>query len=188
MRPAALAAAAFLTLATAASAGDLTVGTGVTVDLGGAFLDTGEGDIHVEGTLSAGTEGFDARHVSIETGGVLNGDTALIQVCGDWSNAGTFNPGVGGVSFVDGCGLTSAVITGDTTFNSFELLTTTGKLYLFEAGSTQTVTTNLFLGGDSGNLLTLRSTLDGSAAFLDNQAVAPNMPGFAEVKNGQRRD
>ena len=70
---------------------------------------------------------------------------------------------------MDGCGLASAVIAGDTTFANLDLTTTSGKLYSFTSGSTQTVTTSLTLLGATGNLLTIRSTLGGVAAFLDLQ-------------------
>ena len=100
---------------------------------------------------------------------MLNGDSGTLEVTGDWDNSGTFNAGTSTVQMVDGCGLSSAVIAGDTTFASLDMTTTTGKLYSFTAGSTQTVTSALTLLGASGNLLTIRSTLGGSAALLDVQ-------------------
>ncbi len=82
---------------------------------------------------------------------------------------GTFNAGTSTVALVDGCGLASAVVAGDTTFANLEMTTTSGFLYSFTSGSTQTVNTSLTLLGAAGNLLTLRSTVDGSEAFLDLQ-------------------
>jgi hypothetical protein len=182
MRPAALAAAAFLALATPASAANLTVGTGVTVDLGTSFLDTGEGDLDVAGTLSAGTAGFDARHVSIQPGGVLNGGSALMQVCGDWSNSGAFNAGTSTVAFVDGCGVTSSTLTGGNTFHDLSLITATGKQVNFPTGAMfQTVEGTLTLGGAPGNLLKLRSTVEGSLALLDLEAPASG--NYVDVKD-----
>ncbi len=70
---------------------------------------------------------------------------------------------------MDGCGLASAVIAGDTTFANLEMTTTSGKLYRFTAGSTQAVTDSLTLLGAAGNLLTIRSTVNGSEAFLNVQ-------------------
>ncbi len=70
---------------------------------------------------------------------------------------------------MDGCGLTSAVIAGDTTFANLEMTTASGFLYSFTSGSTQTVTGSLSLEGAAANLLTIRSTLNGSAAFLNVQ-------------------
>jgi hypothetical protein len=168
---AALGAALLLLAAFSAGAGKLTVGTGAGVDLSTGVLDTGEGNLDVAGTFSAGTEGFDTRDVIIQPGGVLNGNTALLQVCGDWSNSGTFNPGTSTVAFVDGC-QSSAVISGDSTFWDLDLTTTSGKQFDFTAGSTQTVTGTLSLLGAAENLLALRSTVDGSEAFLDLDQAA----------------
>jgi hypothetical protein len=170
MRRATLAAAALLVAATGASAAQLTVGSGASIDLGTGSLDLGCADLTVGGTLSAGTAGFaQARDVTIDPSGLVNGNSATLEVAGDWDNAGTFNAGTSTVQLVDGCGLASAVIAGDTTFANLEMTTASGFLYSFVSGSTQTVTSSLTLLGDTGNLLTIRSTLAGSEAFLNVQ-------------------
>ncbi len=165
-----------LALAAPAAGGALTVGSGANVDLGTARLDLGCNDLTVGGTLAAGSDEIaQARDVTIDPGGTLSGESAAIEVAGDWDNAGTFNGGSSAVSFVDGCGLASSVIAGNTSFSDFSMITTTGKLYSFTAGSTQTVTGLLELMGAAGNLLTIRSTLGGVAGFLErlgSQAVA----------------
>jgi len=167
-------AAALLTLTTGASASQLTVGSGATLDLGTGNLDLGCADLTIAGTLSAGTAGFaQARDVTIDPTGLVNGDSAMLQVAGDWDNSGAFNAGTSTVQLVDGCGLTSAVIAGDTTFANLDMTTSSGKLYSFTSGSTQTVTTSLTLmGEDSGDQLKIRSTLAGSEAFLDLQGAS----------------
>ena len=173
MRRAALATvvAAVLVFATGASAAQLTVGSGASVDLGTGSLDLGCADLTVGGTLSAGTVGFDqARDVTIDPSGLVNGNSATLEVAGDWDNAGSFNAGTSTVQMVDGCGLLSAVITGDTTFANLDMTTTMGKEYQFTAGSTQTVTQFISLVGTAGNLLRLRSTTDCVKAFIDNQS------------------
>ena len=172
MRRAALGAAVatLLALAGGASAAQLSVGSGASVDLGTGSLDLGCADLTVGGTLSAGTSGFtQARDVTIDPSGLVNGNSATLEVAGDWDNAGSFNAGTSTVSFVDGCGLSGAVITGDTTFANLDMTTATGKLYSFTAGSTQTVTQFINLVGAAGNLLRLRSTIDCVKAFIDNQ-------------------
>ncbi len=167
---AALAAAAVLSLAAAASAGVVSVGSGAALDLGTGSLDLGCADLTVGGTLSAGTAGFaQARDVTIDPTGLVNGDSATLQVAGDWDNAGTFNAGTSTVQMVDGCGLLSAVVAGDTTFANLDMTTTSGFLYSFASGSTQTVTGALALQGAAANRLTIRSTLGGSEAFLNVQ-------------------
>ena len=101
----------------------------------------------------------------------MNGNSATLAVAGDWDNAGSFNAGTSTVQMVDGCTLTSAVISGDTTFANLDMTTTSGFLYTFTVGSTQTVTSSLALSGDTGNLLTIRSTVGGSEAFLNVQGT-----------------
>jgi hypothetical protein len=124
----------------------------------------------VGGTLSAGRVGLaQARDVSIDPSGLVNGNSATLEVAGDWDNAGTFNAGTSTVQMVDGCGLLSAVVAGDTTFAHLEMTTTSGFLYSFVFGSTQTVTGSLTLLGAAANLLAIRSTLNGSEAFLNVQ-------------------
>ena len=172
MSRAALAAAAALALVSAApnsaAAAELTVGSGSTWDLGTGQLDLGCTDLRVGGTFSAGTVGFlQGRDVAIDPGGVVNGNSATLALAGDWDNAGTFNAGTSTVQMVDGCSLLSAVIAGNTTFANLQMTTASGFQRSFTAGSTQTVTSSLQLVGVSGNLLKVRSTLGGSAAFLN---------------------
>ena len=167
---AALGAAGLLLASSGAEAEGLTIGVGGSVDLGTGILDIGQGDLEVAGTFSAGTEGFDVRHVDIQSGGVLNGDSALLQVCGDWSNSGTFNPGTGTVALVDGC-LATAIVSGNTTFGNLDISTTSGRQINFAAFSTQTVTGTLSLLGTVGNLLVLRGSGGGTEPFIDVQGT-----------------
>ncbi len=129
MRRAALGAAVAILLALAggASAAQLTVGSGASLDLGTGSLDLGCADLTVGGTLSAGTAGFaQARDVTIDPAGLVNGNSATLEVAGDWDNAGTFNAGTSTVQMVDGCGLTSSVVAGDTTFANLDMTTSSG--------------------------------------------------------------
>ncbi len=182
MRSAALAVAALLALATGAGGAELSVGSGAVFNLGTGSLDLGCADLTVAGTLVAGTVGFDqARDVTIDATGVIMGDSATLEVAGNWANAGTFDAGASTLQLVDGCGLTSAVISGDTSFANLAMTTTTGKLYRFTAGSTQAVTSSLALLGAAGNLLTIRSTVDGSEAFLNLQGTGSG--NFVDVQD-----
>jgi hypothetical protein len=160
---------------TPAAGAQLTVGAGASLDLGTGSLDLGCADLSVAGTVSAGTVGFSQAR-----------DVATLEVAGDWDNAGSFNGGTSTVGFVDGCSLLSAVVAGNTTFADLEMTTTSGFLYSFEAGSTQTVTGSLALAGASDNLLTIRSTLDGSEAFLDLDQAATGS--FVDVKDNHTTD
>ena len=84
-----------------------------------------------------------------------------------------------------GCGLLSAVVAGNTTFANLELTTSSGFLYQFESGSTQTVTGSLGLLGVLGSLLTIRSTIDGSEAFFDVQGTST--ADFVDVQDNDAR-
>ena len=162
------ASASVLGLAFPASAGNLTVGAGSTLDLGTGSLALGCADLDVAGTLTAGSVGFDAaRDVAIAPGGTVNGNSATLSLSGDWDNAGTFNAGTSTVQMVDGCAVLSGVVVGNSSFANFAISTTSARLVSFTAGSTQTVTGLLSLQGSAGNLLQIRSTLGGSAAFLN---------------------
>jgi hypothetical protein len=171
MQRTALAAAACvlaLGLAAPASAGKLTVGAGATFDLGTGSLALGCADLEVTGTLSAGTLGISqARDVTIQPGGVLNGDSATLALAGDWDNAGTFDAGTSSVEMTDGCALFSGVVSGGTSFHHLSISSIAGKQVDFAAGATQSVSGLLSLSGVSGNRLKLRSTTGGSSAFLN---------------------
>lgn len=62
----------------------------------------------------------------------------------------------------------------------------TGKQIDLEHGVTQTVAGAFSLGGAAGNLLVLRSTLDGSEAFLDLDNAASG--DFVDVKDVHATD
>jgi hypothetical protein len=168
---AAFAAAALgLGLDGASPAAEVSVGSGASLDLGTGSLDLGCANLTVAGTLSGGTVGFDgARNVTIDPTGIVNGGSATLEVAGNWDNSGTFTRGTSSVNFVDGCSLSSATIWGDTTFYTLDMTTSSGKLYNFEDGTTQTIEQSLALAGAAGNLLTIRSTVGGSEAYLDLQ-------------------
>ncbi len=102
------------------------------------------------------------RDVTIDPSGVLNGNSATLELAGDWDNAGTST-----VQMVDGCSLLSSVIAGNATFANLQMTTASGFQRSFTAGSTQSITTSLQLLGVSGNRLRIRSTLGGSAALFN---------------------
>ena len=168
MRRALIAVVCAALLAGPSSAAKLSIGAGSSLDLGSGSLHLGCADLIVAGTLGAGTAGFaGARDVTIDPSGVMNGNSATLELTGDWDNSGSFSAGASTVRLVDGCGLFSAVVAGSTSFASLEITTASAKQVSFETGATQTVTGSLTLAGIIGALLKLRSTLSGSAGFLD---------------------
>jgi hypothetical protein len=156
-----------------ALAGNLTVGSGSSLDLGTGSLALGCADLDVLGTLTAGSVGFtQGRDVTITPSGVMNGNSATLQLSGDWDNTGSFVPGTSSVRITDGCGLLSGVVNGNSSFHNLELSSTSGKQVTFTAGTTQTVGAAFTVSGATGNLLKIRSTIGGSKAFLDVQGSA----------------
>ena len=138
------------------------------VDLGSGSLSTGPDELTISGQLDAGSNRLDSGDFLIEPTGVVNGGSARVQVCGHWTNEGTFNADTGTVSFVDGCRDTIE-LSGSTTFHNLEMSSLAGTTYRFEAGETQTVSGSLQLMGVAGDRLVLRSTADGSTAYLTAQ-------------------
>jgi len=165
--------AAIVVWAAPALAGNLTVGSGASLDLSTASLSLGCADLDVLGTMSAGTVGFtQGRDVTITPSGVMNGNSATLQLSGDWDNTGSFVPGTSSVRITDGCGLLSGVVNGNTSFHDLELSSTSGRQVSFTAGSTQTVAAAFTVSGATGNLIKIRSTVGGTKAFLDVQGTA----------------
>lgn len=197
-RLAASVASVALALSAPAWAGTVTVGANSSVDLGTGSLALGCADLDVQGTLSGGTIGFtQGRDVTITPSGVMNGNSATLELSGDWDNTGSFVAGTSTVRIVDGCGLLSGVVNGNSSFNNLQLTTSTGKQVSFTAGSTQTVTGGLTVTGAASNLLKIRSTVDGSQAFMnllgtsstsftfvrDNNAISNTIPlGSSSIK------
>lgn len=123
--------------------GTVTVPPAGTVDLACTALD-------VQGSLSYSSGQINlANNVTI--GGTVNAGTGHLTVGGNWVNNGTFTAGTGTVSFVDGCNLTPAQISGTTVFNNLTLASTTGRSFIFPAGSSITVNGTLTLQGSPGN-------------------------------------
>jgi hypothetical protein len=112
------------------------------------------------------------RYYAPTPSGALEGGSGSLELAGDWTLTGTFNPGTGQTRFVDGCEIGSSTISGSNTFNDLSLTTTTGKQVFFGQEQTTTVNGALALAGASRNLLQIRSTVDGSEAFLNVQGSA----------------
>jgi hypothetical protein len=162
-----------LGFAGAALAGTLTVGSNASIDLGTGSLALGCADVDVTGTFSAGTVGFtQGRDVSIAPSGILNGNSATLQLSGDWDNSGSFNAGTSSVQVVDGCSLLSGVVAGNSTFNNFSITSALARLATFTAGTTQQVNGAFTVAGASGSLLQIRSSVGGTKAFINVQGTS----------------
>lgn len=138
----------------------LSVGSGA-LDAGGADLIAG-GQVWVQSGNLIGL-----RHVEIEANGSLDNGSGQITLAGDWNNAGSFAAGSGRVSFVDGLGLVSAAIIGNSAFANLAFSSVSGKNFSFMAGSVQTIAGALEILGVSGSPLQFRSTIPGQVASIN---------------------
>ncbi len=95
--------------------------------------------------------------VTLSAGAVLDAGSGSITLSGDWSNQGTFIAGSSRVNFVDGARAQSNV-TGNTTFSSLSFISSIGKGYALQSGSTQTVESLLQILGTAAAGIQIQST------------------------------
>ena len=147
---------------------DLIVPPGGQYATGGGQTDLGCTDVIVGGTLLVAGGGLvNVRHLTIQPGGAVYGGSGVIQLGGNWSNGGTFAAGTSTVHFADGCGLTTGAASGSTTFFNARLLSTTGKNYVFQVGTTQTITGLLEIVGTAAAPIQFRSSAPGQVANIN---------------------
>lgn len=148
---------------------DISVPAGGNIALGGGSTDLGCSDITVAGTLLLQNGSLNnVRSFTIAAGGSVVAGSGVITLSGNWNNAGSFNAGTGTVNFVDApnCS-TGSTISGSTTFATFGLVSTSGKLYRFAPGSTQSILTLLTASGTAALPLRLESAGDLQTAFIN---------------------
>lgn len=158
-----------ISLATAAG---MTVGAGGSICLGSGVWNLGCKDLLIQdgGALAVDRGRLVQRHMENQAAGTLDGGSGSIEVFGDWKNQGNFFAGTGTVSLIDGCGLGTTNIRGESAFCNLVIASSAGKTVYFEAGMTQGVTCAMDFSGESGNLLVIRSSVPGNQAFI---ALAP---------------
>lgn len=148
------------------AANNVTVSSG-TLDIStNANTLTTNGTLTVSGgTLTATSGNIDANsHVVISSGTLTApGSGKSFTVAGNWTHSGgTFTHSSGTVTF-DPAAATTITISGTNTFYNLTS-TAAGATIQFEAGSTQNIDTagTLTLTGQLGNLLTVKSTVNGT--------------------------
>ncbi len=150
---------------------DLIVPANSVVNLGSGTVDLACTDVVVAGTLElASGSVVNVRHVTIQAGGAIDGGSGLITLGGNWTNAGQFIPGTSAVRVRDLCALTSATITGNTTFSTASFVTAIGKNYVFAVGSTQIINDLLEIAGTTALPIQFRSSVAGQVAFINLMA------------------
>jgi len=146
---------------------DLIVPAGAQYVLSSGLTDLACTDVVVAGALQVQSGSLvNVRHLTILSGGSVDGGSGSIELGDNWSNAGSFAGGTGTVRFSDLCGLSSASIAGSTAFANARFVTSTGKTYVFAVGSTQTITGVLEIAGTSGLPVQFRSASPGLTGFV----------------------
>jgi hypothetical protein len=147
---------------------DLIVPAGAQYALSSGLTDLACTDVVVAGTLQVQSGSLvNVRHLTILSGGSVDGGSGSIELGGNWSNAGSFAGGTGTVRFSDLCGLSSASIAGSSVYANAGFVTSTGKSYVFAVGSTQTITGVLEIAGTAGLPIQFRSGAPGLTGFVN---------------------
>jgi IPTL-CTERM motif len=147
---------------------DLVVPANSVVNLASGAIDLACTDVVVAGTLQVASGSIvNARHVTIQAGGTIDGGSGTIALGGNWANAGQFVAGTSAVRFRDLCSLTAATISGSTTFSTASFVTATGRDFVFEVGATQTVNTLLEIAGTAALPVQFRSSVPGQVAYVN---------------------
>ena len=136
--------------------------------LNGGTLDLACTDLIVAGTLQLGSgHVLNARNIIIQPGGVLDAESGTIELGGNWSNNGGFLAGTSTVRFRDLCGLASATISDNSSFANARFVTSSGKNYVFAAGSVQRITHLLDITGTTQQPIQFRSSAPGQVASIN---------------------
>jgi len=136
--------------------------------LNGGTLDLACTDLIVAGTLQLGSgHVLNARNIIIQPGGVLDAESGTIELGGNWSNSGGFLAGTSTVRFRDLCGLASATISDNSSFANARFVTSSGKNYVFAAGSVQRITHLLEITGTTQQPIQFRSSAPGQVASIN---------------------
>jgi len=163
------AVAVALGLLAGAAQAQTTIPAGASQSLAGGTWDLACTDLTLGGSLDLGGGHLTARSITVQGTGTLTlGTGGAVTLAGDWANSGTVTAAGGTVSFVDdvGCATPPAqsAVSGNTTFDGLSIVSSTGKLIQFTAGSTQTVTGALTLQGQPGTPLRIESTTPGTVS------------------------
>ena len=163
----------------------ISVGDGASFHVGDATIDVNCLDLETAGQFVLGGGLVNAVNLlSIESSGVLSGETGSLRFAGDWWNAGTFNAAQSSVSMQDGCGTTESLMLGDNSFYNFSASTSTGKTFSIEAGSVQTFANELSLNGAEPNQrLKIRSSVTGQSVHFNLAAQGTQQINAVDVKD-----
>ena len=151
---------------------DYTIAANSTTLLRAGALNLSCTDLIVAGTLNLGSGAIlNARNITVQPGGLVQGGTGFIALSGNWtvSPTGQFVGGTSDVHFDGTCGAGASVIMGSTTFYDVHFTSTTGKSFVFAVGTTQTIAHLFEFTGTALAPSQFRSSVPGQVAFIDLQ-------------------
>ncbi len=151
--------------------------------LNGGVIDLAGANLQVSGAFGIGGGAVhNAANVVIAAGGNLDGGSGTLTLFGDWSDLGTFTAGSSQVDFVDG-GQVQSSLSGNTTFANLSFVSTIGKAYSLQVGTTQTIQNQLQILGTSSNGIQIKSSSTGQVAFINLLASGSQSIDFVGVSN-----
>lgn len=155
---------------------------GASLALGNGTLDHGCTALEINGTAQVqGGQWNGISHVVIGAGGSLHGGTGTVALAGQFSGGAGFTPGTGTVRIADGCNATSASIQNATHFHTLEATTTQGRTLTLPSDAAQTIAHRLVLNGAAGQLLRIRASTPGIAAFTALAQGASQSVAYVDV-------
>jgi hypothetical protein len=169
-RVAACCAGAIFALASVGADADYRIAANTISTLGAGALNLACTDLIVAGTLHLGSGAIlNARHVNVQPGGTVHGESGFIAISGDWTTSATgqFIAGASDVRFDDTCGAGPSLISGNTTFYGVRFIGTTGKSFIFAANSTQTIEQFFEFRGTATAPTQFRSSASGQVSNIN---------------------
>lgn len=153
-----------LFLASGATIAGIDLGAGGTINLGQGQINLAGGDLQIDGNLSVAA-GRLLGVGNLTVAGSLDGGSGEIQVGGDWRNSGQFLAGTGSVILSGDIGGV-ALISGQSTFSTLEMINSGGAAYVLQSGRQQRVTDSLTIRGSAGMPVQIESDTPPQPAFL----------------------
>ncbi len=153
---------------------------GIPVNIENSLFIGDESNQYKTGKLIAGSSVINVSRVIIDEGNnAIQAGSSVWNVDEKWeNNGGTFNAGTSTVNLAD-----SLSIFGDNTFYKLIKISGTGNYLYFEDGKTQTIENSLSLQGTAGNLLIIRSLVDGTKFNLNLVSSATQSLSYLDVKD-----
>ncbi len=159
---------------------------GVGINLAGGTLNlagtvTVNDDITLTtGTFNGGTGTIDINGALSISGGSFTATSGTTFISGNLTiSGGTFNHNSGSITFNG----TAQSITGNTSFNNFTKSVASADTLTFAAGSTTTINGLATVNGASGQLLSLRSSTNGTRWNFNISASATKAISYVDVQD-----